>query len=217
MNPAQRNPNIKRISPAEMQLSREKGLCYWGDDQFSLTHKCPNRQIMMLQFDDPEEDTQPELEKTQLDMTYPEPDLATNDHYLSLNAMKGTDSMGILRFTGQIGQIHVQVLVDGGNFLQPRIAEFLKLPMEPYPCFKFLVGNGQSMTSEGVIPNLSITLQGHELTVPVFLLPVAGADIILGSSWLATLGPHVADYAALTLKFIYNGKFVTLQGERHIT
>ena len=82
--------------------------------------------------------------------------------------------------------------------------------MEPYPCFKFLVGNGQSMTSEGVIPNLSITLQGHELTVPVFLLPVAGADIILGSSWLATLGPHVADYAALTLKIFYKGKFVTL-------
>jgi len=49
MNPAQRNPNIKS--------------CYWCDDQFSLTHKCPNRQIMMLQFDDPEEDTQPEPEK----------------------------------------------------------------------------------------------------------------------------------------------------------
>ena len=171
----------------------------------------------MLQFDDLEEDAQPEPEKTQLDMTYTEPDLATNDHHLSLNAMKGTDSIGILRFTGQIGQIRVQVLVDGGssnNFLQPRIAEFLKLPVEPGPCFKVLVGNGQSMTAEGVVPNLSIILQGHELIVPVFLLPVAGADIILGSSWLATLGPHVADYAASTLKFFYKGKFVTLQGEK---
>jgi len=150
-------------------------------------------------------------------MTYLEPDLATNDHHLSLNAMKGTDSMGILRFTSQIGQISVQVLVDGGssdNFLQPRIAEFIKLPVEPGPCFKVLVGNGQSMIAEGVVPNLSITLQGHELTIPVFLLPVVGADIILGSSWLATLGPHVADYAALTLKFFNKGKFMALQGER---
>jgi hypothetical protein len=51
------------------------------------------------------------------------------------------------------------------------------------------------------------------LEVPAFLLPVAGADVILGASWLATLGPHVADYASLTLKFFLNGKFVTLVGE----
>ncbi|PNX56849.1 hypothetical protein L195_g058407, partial [Trifolium pratense] len=40
-----------------------------------------------------------------------------------------------------------------------------------------------------------------------------GADVILGASWLATLGPHVADYASLTLKFFLEGKFVTLVGE----
>jgi hypothetical protein len=99
--------------------------------------------------------------------------------------------MGIFRFTGQIGHIDVQVLVDGGssdNFLQPRIAEFLKLPIEPGPCFKFLVCKGQTMTAEGVIPNLALTLQGQEIIVSVFLLPVTRADIILGSSWLATLG-----------------------------
>lgn len=83
-----------------MQLRREKGLCYWCDDQFSLTHKCPKRQIMMLQFDDTEEDSQPEPEKNQLDMTYPKLDIATYDHHLSLNAMKGTrSSTGIFRFT----------------------------------------------------------------------------------------------------------------------
>lgn len=210
MNHNQRNLNIKLISPTEMQLQREKGLCYWCDDQFLLNHKCPNHQIMMLQFDDTEEDTNPEPERTQLARTNPEPDLTTDDHHLSLNAMKGTNNTGILRFTGQIGQISVQVLVDRGsshNFLQPRIIEFLKLPVEPGPGFKVLVGNGQSMNVEGVVPNLSITLQGHELTVSVFLLPVAGADMILGSSWLATLGPHVADYAALALKFLYKGKF----------
>lgn len=27
------------------------------------------------------------------------------------------------------------------------------------------------------------------------------------------MGPHVADYAALTLKFFHQGKFITLQGE----
>jgi hypothetical protein len=43
-------------------------------------------------------------------------------------------------------------------------------------------------------------------------LPFSGADLILGSSWLATLGPHIADYSTLSLKFFIDGKFVTLSG-----
>jgi hypothetical protein len=136
---------------------------------------------------------------------------------MSLNAMKGDSNMGVLRFSGTIEHIQVQVLIDGGssdNLLQPRIAKFLKLPIEPGPAFRVLVGNGEIMDAEGVIKDLSVKIQGNELRVPVFLLPVAGADVILGASWLATLGPHVADYASLTLKFFLNGKFVTLQGEK---
>ncbi|KAK2367199.1 hypothetical protein QL285_080510 [Trifolium repens] len=216
MSQFQKNPNIKRISPAEMQLRRDKGLCYWCDDKFSFTHKCPNRQLMMLNYDDPVED--------QLIDTMPEPDITTindltlnqPDHHLSLNAMKGTNNMGVLRFSGSINQIKVQVLIDGGssdNFLQPRIAKFLKLPIEQGPSFKVLVGNGDIMTAEGVVRQLPLEVQGNRLEVSVFLLPVAGADVILGASWLATLGPHVADYAALTLKFFANDKFVTLVGE----
>lgn len=43
----QKNPKIKYISPAEMQVRRDKGLCYWCDDKFSFTHKCPNKYLMM--------------------------------------------------------------------------------------------------------------------------------------------------------------------------
>ncbi|GAU25204.1 hypothetical protein TSUD_151040 [Trifolium subterraneum] len=215
MSQFQKNPNIKRISPAEMQIRRDKGLCYWCDEKFSFTHKCPNRQLMLLQYDDNE---------TQLFDGSPEPpDSPTNsldtnipDHHLSMNAMKGTSNMGVIRFVGSIEHIEVQILIDGGssdNFVQPRIAKFLKLPIEPAPVFKVLVGNGEIMNAEGVIKQLPIDIQGHKLEVPAFLLPVAGVDVVLGASWLATLGPHVADYASLTLKFFLNGKFVTLVGE----
>ncbi|MCH93845.1 hypothetical protein A2U01_0014798, partial [Trifolium medium] len=66
------------------------------------------------------------------------------------------------------------------------------------------------MSAEGMIQKLPLEIQGHMIEVPVFLLPIAGADVILGASWLATLGPHVADYASLTLKFFLKDKFVTL-------
>ncbi|MCH97921.1 hypothetical protein A2U01_0018918, partial [Trifolium medium] len=69
------------------------------------------------------------------------------------------------------------------------------------------------MVAEGQVSELKVSIQGHGIIVPVFLLPFTGAYLILGASWLATLGPHVADYGALTLKFFQNGSFVTLQGQ----
>ncbi|KAI5405361.1 hypothetical protein KIW84_052223 [Lathyrus oleraceus] len=117
-----------------MQLRRAKGLCYWCDDKFSFTHKCPNRQLMLLHYDDTEDD------QLSGDILKPS-DFSTDsiptvepEHHLSLNAMKGDSHMGMLRFSGLIENIKVQVLIDGGssdNFLQPRIAKFLKLPIEP--------------------------------------------------------------------------------------
>jgi len=47
----------------------------------------------------------------------------------------------------------------------------------------------------------------------VYLLHISGVDLILGANWLKTIGPHVADYESLNLKFLYDGKFVTLQGD----
>jgi hypothetical protein len=212
--PNQKPLTIRNISPAEMQLRREKGMCYFCDERFSNTHRCPNRRLMMLQL------TGGEDEKLDPDPTIEDPIVQIEEeiqHHLSLNAMKGQSGMGIIRFTGQIGNIEVQVLVDGGSsdtYLQPRIAQFLKLPIEPTPKFQVLVGNGESLTVEGIVRQLHIQVQGHELTVPAYLLPVAGADLILGSSWLATLGPHIADYAKLNIKFYQEGKFITLQGDK---
>lgn len=170
---------------------------------------------MLLQVDDDDDCKEEE--------TRPEPPLVPNsdqsqEHHLSLNAMKGSSGLGTIRFQGRIHNTNVQILVDGAssdNFLQPRIAQFLNLSIEPAPTFKVLVGNGQSMTADGFIRELPLLVQGHELHVPVYLLPVAGADLVLGTAWFATLGPHVHDYAGLSIKF-YNGeKFITLRGENN--
>lgn len=57
-------------------------------------------------------------------------------------------------------------------------------------------------------------VQQQELLVPVYLLPVAGADLILGSTWLATLGPQVADYSQSVLKCFQQGIFIILQVDK---
>lgn len=49
-----------------------------------------------------------------------------------------------------------------------------------------------------------------------FLLPIAGAEIILGAAWLATLGAHIVDYSKLSIHIYHNGQFITLQGDKEV-
>ena len=69
------------------------------------------------------------------------------------------------------------------------------------------------MSAEGLVKQLKVQAQGNIFQLPVFLLPISGADIILGASWLKTISSHIVDYDALQLKFLWKGKFTTLQGD----
>nr|KYP52382.1 Transposon Ty3-I Gag-Pol polyprotein [Cajanus cajan] len=210
----QQTSNVKKMSPAEMQLRREKGLCFTCDDKFSPSHRFPNKQYLLLQMDD-EDNVELVPDPPDNSGSHMSPPL--QEHHLSYNALKGSSGLGTMRFQGSINGMLVQVLLDSGssdNFLQPRIAHCLKLPIEPIPNFKVLVGNGNSLIADGAVSDLHVTIQGHVLTLPVYLLPVSGADLVLGAAWLATLGPHISDYSNLTLKFYLGNQFITLRGEQ---
>jgi len=64
-----------------------------------------------------------------------------------------------MRFQGIINGVKVQVLLDSdssGNFLQPQIAHCLKLVIEPTSRFQVLVGNGKSLTVEGIVREVEV-------------------------------------------------------------
>jgi hypothetical protein len=165
--PLKYNP-ICNITRAEMQLRREKGLGCYCDDKFSITHKCPNHHFLLLQVD--EEDAIPHFSETP-DSPTPQPShVGDFEHHLSLNALNGSHGAGTLCFHGQIQGVHVSVLLDSGssdNFLQPRIAHCLNIPIESTEQFKVMVGNGNSLETMGYIVELPVIVQGHTLQLPV--------------------------------------------------
>ena len=164
-----------------MHLQRDKGLCFHCDERDSLNHKCPNRHMMLLEVDDDEEEPQEEEQEHQQDSELVP--VESPQHHLSFNALRGFIVAGTMRFEGRIQGAVVQILLDSGssdNFIQPRIAKSLKLPIQPSPQFQVMVGNGQTMPTEGVVQDLQVTIQGHELTLSVYLLPITRADIVLG-------------------------------------
>ena len=157
--PPLRNNSVKKISLVEMQLWREKGLCYFCDDKFTFNHKCPDRQMLMLQLEDDEGEAEMSFDVVSRDNNSIVETGINNPHHLSLNALKGGLGVGTIRFVAHINTLPVRVLVDGGssnNFLQPRVAKILKLPIEPSPLFKVMVGNGNYMTVVGMIKELNL-------------------------------------------------------------
>ena len=205
------------MSSAKVQHQREKGLCFNCDEKYSPGHKCPNKQYLFLQIVEDENviiEPEPPDHNKHLDT------IDSLEHHLSFNALKGSTGVGTMRFKGSINGIIIQVLLDSessGNFLQPRLASCLKLPIEPVPNFHVLVGNGNSLVVEGLVSKLDVLIQGHALQLSAYLLPVTGVDLVLGIAWLATLGLHISDYSTLTLKFYLDKQFVTLHGEKSTT
>jgi len=86
---------VKHITPTEMQIRREKGLCYTCDAKFTPTHNCPNKQYLLLQYEEPEDPPDPTQPTATPTHTTTDHNL---DHHLSLNALTGSHGLGTMRF-----------------------------------------------------------------------------------------------------------------------
>ncbi|KAJ4980434.1 hypothetical protein NE237_031271 [Protea cynaroides] len=109
---------IKRLTPAQMQALREKGLCYNCDERFSPGHRCRSRQLFLLQYVDDEADIEPEssfaieppADPPPLD-SIAQPKIPITSE-ISYHALAGHHSPTTLRFSASIHGSPVQVLVD---------------------------------------------------------------------------------------------------------
>jgi len=83
------------------------------------------------------------------------------EHHLSYNAMYGTTGLATICIRVQIQGMEIQALIDGDNsdsFIQPKIANFLNLPMQPTLGFCIMVGNFELITAEQYIPSLEVMI-----------------------------------------------------------
>ncbi|KAJ0084419.1 hypothetical protein Patl1_29967 [Pistacia atlantica] len=102
---------------------------------------------------------------------------------ISLHALRGQRNPSTIRMSGRLQGQQVEVLIDGGsthNFIQERVAIHLGLPIVAFTNFTVIIGNGDHMCCSGVCANASLQLDGHEFPVDLFVLPIHGADLVLG-------------------------------------
>ena len=68
-----------------------------------------------------------------------------------------------------------------------------------------MVANGERIACPGVLPQAPFVIQGSSFTADLFIMPLAGFDVVLGAQWLGTLGPVTLDFTACTMSFQQQG------------
>lgn len=116
---------------------------------------------------------------------------------ISFYALMGQIIPSTLKITGSINGKKIIILVDGGstnNLVQSKLATYLNLLLQLSSHLRVTVGNGDALTCGGECLGIPLKLGLAMFKVDLILLPVYGADIVLGVQWMRQLGPILFDY-----------------------
>ena len=205
---------FKRLTPEELVIRREKGLWFHCDEKFSRGHKCMSSLVLLVMEDD-----ESAIDADQLRAPSPTPKLLPESPpaQLSLHALSGHLAPKTLRLKGFINNHPISILIDKGsihNFLHNRVVLNLGLEPTETTLLRITMGNNKEIHCHQLCTVIKVHIQQHSFTIDFHVLPLCGADVVLGVQWLKTLGPVLTDYGALTMKFIAGGKLIELHRDR---
>jgi hypothetical protein len=115
----------------------------------------------------------------------------------------------------ELGAASVVALLDTGsthNFISEAAALSSGLPIQPRPRLTATVANGEKVSCPGVLRQAPVTIDGREFRVDLFVMPLARFDVLLGTVWMATLGPIIWDFTTRTMTFQQRGRVVCWHG-----
>lgn len=76
-----------------------------------------------------------------------------------------------------------------------------------------MVGNGQHLDCYCLCTDVPIEIQSMIFTADLHVLPISGANVVLGVQWLKSLGSMLTDYNTLSMQFFYDGRLIELKGD----
>ena len=103
-----------------------------------------------------------------------------------------------------MGGTSLLALIDSGsthNFVTEEAVGHTNLPTLTQGHLRVTVANGERVQCPGVFRNTPFSINKEEFLADFYALPLASYDIALGTQWLATLGPELWDFGALTMSF----------------
>lgn len=177
-----------------------------------MGHKCKVKQIFLIEMESEEEE---DIREEEEDIREEEQDeVVGGDPHISIHVLAGVAGPRTMRTQAHIGKIEVMVPVDNGsslNFINSKVAESLGLPMTSITPFEVKVASGEKLMYREVYKKVCLKIQGLEIVVDLYSLPIVGLDVVLGVQWLEELGKIASDYRKMTMEFMMGGKWVTMR------
>lgn len=88
----------------------------------------------------------------------------------------------------------------------------LALQFSPCPGTGVIVANGDRVPCRGVARDLGIRIADEQFSIACYSIPLDGFDMVLGMSFLRTLGPILWDFDDLCMAFMRAGHRVLWRG-----
>lgn len=210
------NDRWRGISSEEMEERRAKGLCFKCGGKYHPTqHKCPERSLRVLILGDGES-LNDDGEIVAMEGEESEEEEMTEAECKLIGVLGKMGESQTMKIEGKLEHVNVGVLIDSGashSFISPELVTALGLKVTPTTVKRIKLGDGHKVLSEGVCRRVRLVLGSNEFEIDALVLGLGGLDVVLGVSWLSTLGKVVMDWKDLTMQFWHNGEMMTLKGQ----
>ncbi|CAN6474425.1 unnamed protein product [Victoria cruziana] len=208
--PPKPNPPYKTLTQEEKEAKLKKGQCFNCDEIWSRGHKCKHLRALMTAEGDLEYLLPTEEDFSQFtagEEVQDEGDEANDpqeEATITYHTMAGNPTPNSMRVKGKMGGKDVTILIDTGathSFVSTEVAKSSRVRTKEHPMFDVTVGDGTRLQSQYMCPDVDLHIQGTVFPVDLYVLAIGGVDVVLGVSWLKTLGRIEWDFANMTMTF----------------
>jgi hypothetical protein len=199
----------------ETEELRAKGLCFKCKGKWHPTqHKCPEGSLRVLILGAGETiNDDGEIVSLEIDDSDVEEEIEAECKILGMLGKMG--EYQTMKVEGRIDGVDLLVLIDSGashNFISPKVTKALGLEVTPINGRGIRLGDGHKVMTTGVCKGVRLKVGIIEIKIDAMVLELGGLDMVLGVSWLSTLGEVVMDWKLLTMQFLHEKRLVKLHG-----
>ncbi|PRQ30153.1 putative nucleotidyltransferase, Ribonuclease H [Rosa chinensis] len=209
----------RKLSQHDYHDRRARGLCFFCDEPYKGGHVCKKtsgqgRALLIEGIPEESELVTPPPELEEGDSEGTSRDRKLDELTVSLHVIGDIDNPRTMQLKGRYNNKSVHVLIDGGathSFIHPSLLHNTSQQVNKLSSLKVVVATGPHVKTSGKM-QLEMQLQGTPIDTEVFVLPINGCEVLLGASWLRTLGDIIWNYEKMTMKFSVQGREFMLQG-----
>ncbi|KAL6556268.1 hypothetical protein OROGR_005556 [Orobanche gracilis] len=189
--------------------------------QFGPAHKYPEGKLRVLLLGDDEDEgdvpSQFVLEESPLaDESSPKELFQGSCSVLEKFGALSTATGGkTLKLEGAIASIPIVMLVDSGathNFVSRKLVLSLGLPITTFPGIRIKLGDGYTVIITQQCCNFTMEVGTCSFLLNALVFETGDLDMVLGMEWLQSLGEVTHNWQLAWMRFLYHGKWVTLNG-----